>query len=807
MTRAARWMIVLLGIVLGQFILYGPSLSGRKILLPLDYLARPGEYLPRTAEFEKIVPHDIVLSDLVEQFEPDRLFAAAELRAGRFPWWAPYQYAGAPFVWPKYSPFLLLQSLTASPVILAWSQLATALVAGFGAYAFSRRVLGVSFWPAAIPAWCYPLTGFFVFWQGFPTCAAAYWLPWSMLAVNETVLRPRASKVGWLSVATFLVLVSGHIDVAAQVLLISGLFGLWRWWGANRRRAVLPALTAGWCLGFMLASPHVLPLLEYAKTGARMIKRSSGAEDRPPGDFSALPQVVLPDIYGATRAGSLRIVPGNQNESSAAAYMGVVALLFAAPLAWCCRRHRSLNVFWIALAILGIAWCINAPGFVSLLRLPGLRMMSHNRLVIATSFAVVAMAATGLEALIQGECMRRRWFLLPAALLGGLCGWCFWRALTFPGVLGAGLSQALVEGRHLPGIASQTDVTAVQYWFAQSATVAALFCAAGLLGWICVWRKREFGRVGFAALAAVLVADMLGFARGRSAQCDPELYYPRIPVLEEIAKGIHGRVFGVSCLPAQLLSTHGLDDLRGYDSIDPARMTELLALTAVPESPKVLCAVTQWLVPQSKIVPPDEVHLPPILDMLGVSHLVFRGQPPDSVRPVARSPDYWAVVNRRALPRVFIPQRVEVVPDDRERLQRLTAPEFDARQVAFVESPITIPNDGRGSAKILAEIPTRVTIAVEMDRPGLVVLADNWDPGWNAYVDGKPTSISRTNHALRGVVVSSTGPVTLEFRYDPRSVALGFRLAAGAAIFLVGWISLSGRKSPFRRIEPGLPAN
>ena len=48
--KLARLIIVLAGIVLGQVVLYGPSLAGRKILLPLDYLARPGVLLPPTPE-------------------------------------------------------------------------------------------------------------------------------------------------------------------------------------------------------------------------------------------------------------------------------------------------------------------------------------------------------------------------------------------------------------------------------------------------------------------------------------------------------------------------------------------------------------------------------------------------------------------------------------------------------------------------------------------------------------------------------------------------------------------------------------
>jgi hypothetical protein len=157
--RLGRLMIVLAGIIAGQAILYGPSLAGRKILLPLDILASPNVYLPRTPGVEKIVPHDRFLVDLDFLFEPARRFAVSELHAGRFPLWVPYQYAGSPFIWPKYSPFLLLGCCTASPLILAWAQLFAALVAGTGFYLFCRRALSVSFWGAAIPAWCYPLTG------------------------------------------------------------------------------------------------------------------------------------------------------------------------------------------------------------------------------------------------------------------------------------------------------------------------------------------------------------------------------------------------------------------------------------------------------------------------------------------------------------------------------------------------------------------------------------------------------------------------------------------------------------------------
>ena len=57
-------------------------------------------------------------------------------------------------------------------------------------------------------------------------------------------------------------------------------------------------LVLGWGLGFLLAAPHLLPLLEYAQTGSRVVQRSEGNEERPPIGLAALPQVVLPDMYG-----------------------------------------------------------------------------------------------------------------------------------------------------------------------------------------------------------------------------------------------------------------------------------------------------------------------------------------------------------------------------------------------------------------------------------------------------------------------------------------------------------------------------
>jgi hypothetical protein len=195
------------------------------------------------------------------------------------------------------------------------------------------------------------------------------------------------------------------------------------------------------------------------------------------------------------------------------------------------------------------------------------------------------------------------------------------------------------------------------------------------------------------------------------------------------------------------------------------------------------------------------------MDMFGVRYLVLRGTPPPGFRAEAVSPDYWVLANPRALPRVFVPRRVEVVADDAARLQRLASPTFDARDVAYVESPLDMPGPCQGSARIVDEVSNRIEMSLDMETAGLVVLADRWDQGWQAYLDDEPVPILRTNHALRGVVVPA-GQQTLQWRYEPASFRWGARIAGLAVLIWLGWMVLVGLTARYRQrweIRPVAP--
>jgi hypothetical protein len=284
-------------------------------------------------------------------------------------------------------------------------------------------------------------------------------------------------------------------------------------------------------------------------------------------------------------------------------------------------------------------------------------------------------------------------------------------------------------------------------------------------------------------IVIITLADLLWFAHGRSVQSSPGLYYPLVPALQNAGAALQkedGRIIGYRCLPANLAAMAGLRDVRGYDAVDPDHMVDLLALAAEPGGKPLSYAVTQWLAPAHSFRGDGTIQLSPILDLLGVNYVVFRGSPPPGTRTAFESPDYWVAENTNALPRAFIPSEVDLVADSEQRLERMASPNFNPRRVALVEDEVNVPASVDGTATVREESPTRIRIQSRSSGPALLVLADRWDAGWRAWVDGEERPVLRVNHALRGVVVSA-GESVVEFRYAPRSFRLGLTLAGVAA--------------------------
>jgi hypothetical protein len=96
--------------------------------------------------------------------------------------------------------------------------------------------------------------------------------------------------------------------------------------------------------------------------------------------------------------------------------------------------------------------------------------------------------------------------------------------------------------------------------------------------------------------------------------------------------------------------------------------------------------------------------------------------------------------------------------------------------------------------------PQKVVIEAAMSCDGMVVLSDNFYPGWYADLDGHPAVIHEVDWALRGVLVPR-GTHAITFRYRPRSVFLGAALTFAGMLGAAVLTFFGRKKGPFGEVH------
>ena len=75
-----------------------------------------------------------------------------------------------------------------------------------------------------------------------------------------------------------------------------------------------------------------------------------------------------------------------------------------------------------------------------------------------------------------------------------------------------------------------------------------------------------------------------------------------------------------------------------------------------------------------------------------------------------------------------------------------------------------------------------------------LVVTDSWHPFWHAQVDGKETSVIKTNGILKGIIVPS-GKHQVRFYFDNSAYQPGILIAIVSwGLFIFGWCALRQHK-------------
>jgi len=129
------------------------------------------------------------------------------------------------------------------------------------------------------------------------------------------------------------------------------------------------------------------------------------------------------------------------------------------------------------------------------------------------------------------------------------------------------------------------------------------------------------------------------------------------------------------------------------------------------------------------------------------------------------------------------------------RFEKYSPAEVGSQKTPVLESS-TLPEKDDGpvaNVTIVENTPTRIALKVAKTRPGVLVVANAWYPGWRAVVDGVGDEVVRVDGLFCGVEVGE-GEHEVLLEYRPNSLRLGIALSVVSALLIgIGlWRFLAG---------------
>jgi membrane protein YfhO len=717
--------------------------------------------------------------DIHAYFYPQREALRAAVAQGRsVPLWNPWVGFGAPFLADAsaelaYPPTWLLLPLPA-PLQFELFAVAHGIVAALGAAALARRLVGGELAALAAGA-SYALAGPVLSAVGlYHHYAGAALLPWVLWALEGALERPSRRRSLALAALAAAQLAAGSLDLVMMTGLLAFArlaLAAARGEAAKLKPALAPlALAAGLALG--LGAVQWLPTAERGLNGlrAQQDERTRSYWSLHPRSLVdlAVPRLVSDAPHSAAERAELY---EGREPLLACLYVGVITLTLGG-LALALAPAPALPFAGGAAALLLLSLGRHTPVYALMLALPGFALLRYpQKYLLPASLCLALLAAQGAAAVARewsaADVRRARVLAATLAALAIL--------LAASGTLasgGAGGGVALVK-------------------CLRSSLLLVLSGA-------CLWARSAGSAPRPRPAVTLLLAgaiDLVLVGHGTNPTA-PASLYDRPAVVELVGRS-PGRVYAAAG-PGCLEPAPGEDDSRGVTAargfLETLRPPSVIRWGLRGSYDGEFTGIgPRWSAPFSATVAarfdtPEALRL---LKLGGVDRVLLVGR------------DVPAAFERLAtLPSSYVcPLHVLAVPDPlppafvaaRERPGRddgpggVLEPGFDPRSEVLIAGGEASSEPGRSApAEVVARRPDVLEVRTELRAPGVLVVTEAFDDGWQAEVDGRPATVLRANGLFRAVRLGA-GLHHVVFRYRPPAVVAG---VLASAVSLVAMLAL-----------------
>jgi membrane protein YfhO len=765
--------------------------------------------------------------DLTDTYVTRDYFVVGSYRDGEFPLWNPYTMAGHPIyadgVTRTLSPFLLFYRFLDVPLGYSVARITELICAAVFMYIFLVEI-GASGSGALMGSLVLGLSAHsMLHLTGLGWWGGLMWLPAIVLFADRAIKRHSYVQAMLAGVCLAAQFFCGYLPnqiyyVGAVVFYYSFFTFIARRREREHREVprILALMLVTLIVGLALSATQWVPSLELLSYSNRKIVGSELGYVYLPPWYSAT--LVFPNLFGAAYdAKMLTLFTALGVSHDHILYLGIAAL---APIGFClywlkltrrrrgdgetraresgATRNRAVCFAW--LAAISLVIMMAAPLYVPVTRyIPILQVIRVAvRAGVLFLFASAVLAALGTDLLLQpAPDLLKRFVTAGRRFAIAITTFV---VLAIVGAYAAkltGFAVDTVEKGRLAFIRRAALALSAEFTPPNLSILISLVLIFATVFLLWALSERQLAtRSILISMVALLLIDLAWNSSQFDHTFDRSRVYPNTEITDLLHTVPPGRVLVVP------------SDLETNRSASAGSRSEKIIAPPNTLLPYQISTVTGknqqfpgWYREYASLIEPQpnlshvvfDQYRSPYFDLLNVRYVLTHESAPRLIGCdlVATAEGVSLYENKNAMPRAFFAAQVIEASNSPASLDVLRHPGFDPRTTAVIETTdhpaldkTAFDSQTSNSAVIVEDKRNRVVVETTNTQDGLLVLSDNYYPGWRATVDGARAEVLRANHTMRAVKVP-VGHHMVSFVFMPASFFTSVYISIAVAVLIL----------------------
>lgn len=774
------------------------------VLFPANLLM--SFYNPWKTTWEARLPAKPLGFDNIRYFYPTKKIIKESVAHKELPLWNPYSFSGTPLLADGQS--AILYPLTWLSVVLPTSTAFSLMVlfvptiASIGMYFFLREI-GTSEKGGIFGALTFLFSGFFSVWmeENPAVSHTGIWTIWGLLFLRRLFRTKKLIDLVGFIVSLWLLIVSGFLQISLYGLIIIFFYGLFLSYRKTAKPTCLNCMNSLWVGGIivsiLLSSLYLFPVIEAYQQSPREVAKTPVVSTTYLLPWTHIVTLLSPDFLGN---------PGTHNYYWAGTYydkvltLGAVAFIFLLYSLFS-KKNDEEQWWWKTIGLvflLGFSSPLTKLLYQS--SLPIISSMLPSRIFYLFALSGSIVSAYGFEKAFvysSGDAekiIRRKILIVLLGMIGIMVFFagCYQLALSAKGTvqeISTYLRDWLIA-----------DVKVSPQFLSTTIRNTGIAVVFSLGTWITIFMKKRQG-IQYVVFLFLIGWGVYYSGKNIYASSSQFLYQPH-PVFDEIKKtSPFDKVIAADEVSRIVSNIHSVFEIYSPEGLNPVferRYGELVWAAMhggifSNQIPRIEVAIDPTV---ARLSPADQFRLTRLYQLLGISKMVRYQQSkfPNYFddRAWKRTWDYegWEIYQHLPIfPRAWVVNHSEQLTDPAAVIARLYSPEFNPTTTVILDQFVPLDSDMRSGSSTLTISEYRhnsVQLQTQMATPGIIVLADVYYPGWNAYIDGRKVQVMRANYAFRAVRVPA-GTHTVAMRFEPQILNLAM---IGTVCGICGMIGL-----------------